>query len=86
MPIDIIRPRVYIADMSNRDQTIEDQLRQAIQAQAGSVLGLAKRVKVSQPILHRFLNRERGITLATAAQIAKVLGLELVPKVKGGKK
>ena len=62
---------------------LEQQLRSAVKDSGLTIYRLAKDSGVSQPVLSRFLNGKRGITLATAAKLANALGLELRPKKKG---
>ena len=52
----------------------------AIDKSGLSVYRLAKDSGVSQPVLCRFVNRQRGITLATASKLVETLGLKLVPR------
>ena len=58
---------------------LEEQLKAAIARSGLSVFRLAKDSGVSQPVLCRFVNGQRGITLATAAKLVEALGLELRP-------
>lgn len=58
-------------------------MRNAVKDSGLTIYRLAKDSGVSQPVLSRFLNGKRGITLATAAKLANVLSLELRPKKKG---
>jgi len=58
---------------------IEDQLRRAILASGMSRYALAKQSGVSQGVISHFMNRNRGLTMETAAKLAAVLGLELRP-------
>jgi plasmid maintenance system antidote protein VapI len=41
---------------------------------------IAKESKVGEAPLSLFVNRKRTLTLASAAKVADVLGLELMPK------
>ena len=66
--------------MSNN---LEDQLRMAIADSGYSANELARASGVAQPVLTRFINGSRGMTLSTASRVARVLGLELVAKRKG---
>lgn len=59
---------------------MENQIRAAINNSGLSINRLAKDCGVSQPVLCRFVNGQRGITLATASKLAETLGFELVPK------
>jgi transcriptional regulator with XRE-family HTH domain len=66
---------------------LDDQLRQAIKDSGLSPLELAERCGVANPIIYRFVNGVRGLSLSSAAKIAEVLGLELRAKgAKGAKK
>jgi plasmid maintenance system antidote protein VapI len=55
-----------------------DDLRNAILTSGQTEYRVAKESGVAQPILNRFLRRERGISLATAAKLAAYLRLRLV--------
>ena len=61
---------------------IQEQLRQAILDADVTRYRLSKMTGVEQGILSRFVNRERSITLDTAAKLAAALGLELTPTGK----
>jgi transcriptional regulator with XRE-family HTH domain len=56
---------------------IDDQLRQAMKASGHSFYALALAAGVRPEMLTRFAAGERDIRLATAAKVAKVLGLSL---------
>jgi len=43
-----------------------------------STYAVAKAAGVSQPVLHRFVTGERGLTLDTAEKLCRFLGLRLV--------
>lgn len=66
--------------MKKRETYLEKQTRAAIKKSSLSVNRLAKDSGVSQPVLCRFVNGQRGITLATASKLAETLGLELALK------
>jgi hypothetical protein len=55
------------------------QLQAAISATGKSLYAVAQGSGVSAPILQRFVNGQRGITLETAGKLAAYLGLELLP-------
>jgi plasmid maintenance system antidote protein VapI len=55
-------------------------LRQAILDCGRTRYELAKETGVSQPVLSRFVNGQRDLTLATVDKLAPTLGLELVQK------
>ena len=61
---------------------LERQIRTAIKESGLTIYRLAKDSGVSQPVLCRFANGKRGITLATASKLTETLGLELVSKKK----
>ena len=48
-------------------------------AKAGSINSIAVAAGVPQPVLHRFLHGERGLTLLSVDRLAAHLGLELRP-------
>jgi transcriptional regulator with XRE-family HTH domain len=60
-----------------REPQLVAQVRQAIQDSPLSLLELGQRSGVNQSQLSRFLRGERGLTLAAAAKVCEVLGLEL---------
>lgn len=51
----------------------------AIHASGVSVNAIAKAANVPQPVLHRFVSAERGISLKTADKVCSALGLRLSP-------
>ena len=59
---------------------IEERLRQAIVAAGVSRYRLSAMSGVSDGVLSHFVNRQRSITMTTAAKIADALDLELMPK------
>lgn len=68
--------------MTEHETYLEKQIRAAIKKSGLSVYRLAKDSGVSQPVLCRFVNRQRGITLATASKLVETLGFELISKRK----
>ena len=58
-------------------KTIVEQLRQAIKASGLTSYALGKSAGVGRPIIDQFMSGERDVRMATAAKLAKVLGLEL---------
>lgn len=58
---------------------IDEQLRTAIVDSGLTAYMVAKRAGTTPGVVGRFVSGERDIRLATAAKIAKVLGLELKP-------
>jgi plasmid maintenance system antidote protein VapI len=71
-----------MCDMKKCGTYLENQIRIAIENSGLSINRLAKDSGVSQPVLSRFVNRQRGITLTTASRLVEMLGLELVPRKK----
>jgi len=59
-------------------KTIVDQLRQAIAESGETECAIAKGSGVSQSVVNRFVNGERGISLTTAARLCSCLQLDLV--------
>ena len=60
-----------------------EQLRRAVADSVETRYRVAKDSGVDYSVLLRFMARERGITLDTAAKLAQYLGLELRPARKG---
>jgi len=56
---------------------LEEQLREALRKTGLSHHELARRSGVSQPVLSRFLNGQRSLTLPVAAKLCRALGLRL---------
>ena len=69
-----------MCSMGKRQTYLDKQIREAIKDSGLTIYRLAKDSGVSQPVLCRFVNGKRGITLATASKLVEVLGLELVAK------
>ncbi len=61
------------------DVPLASQLRAAIAATGQSLYAVARGSGVAPPVLQRFVNGERGITLDTAGKLATYLGLALLP-------
>jgi hypothetical protein len=61
------------------DTPLASQLRAAIAATGQSLYAVAQQSGVPSPVLQRFVNGERGITLETAGKLAAYLGLALLP-------
>lgn len=59
-------------------ESVSEALKQAIETSGLTVYEIAKRAKVSQIVISRFLSGARDIRLATADKLSRVLGLELV--------
>jgi ribosome-binding protein aMBF1 (putative translation factor) len=71
--------------MGMTETYLEKRIRTAIKKSGLSIYKLAKKSGVSQPVLCRFMNGKRGITLATASKLVDTLGLKLIlGKKKGG--
>lgn len=65
-----------------RRLNIVGQLRKAMQDSGETQFGIARAAGVSQSVVNRFANDERGISLETAARLCAYLGLELVHRRK----
>ena len=61
---------------------IERQLKNAARKSGLSMKALSDRSGVFYSAVHGFMTSDRGITLRTAAKLARVLGLELRSKPK----
>ncbi|MFM9963360.1 MAG: helix-turn-helix domain-containing protein [Planctomycetaceae bacterium] len=59
------------------------QLQAAIAATEQSLYSIAQGSGIAAPVLQRFVNGERGITLDTAGKLAAYLGLSLLPEARG---
>ncbi|HEX5102312.1 MAG TPA: helix-turn-helix domain-containing protein [Pirellulaceae bacterium] len=62
------------------DAPLTRQLQAAIAATGQSLYAVAQASGVAAPVLQRFINGERGITLETAGKLAAYLGLSLMPE------
>jgi len=58
---------------------LTQQLQAALAATGQSLYAIAQASGVAAPVLQRFVNGERGITLETAGKLAAYLGLALLP-------
>lgn len=56
---------------------ISETLRKTIK-EADSVYSVAKAAGVALPVVSRFVNRKRDVTLGTAEKLCEALGLRLV--------
>jgi hypothetical protein len=61
------------------DVPLARQLQAALAATGQSLYAIAQASGVAAPVLQRFVNGERGITLETAGRLAAYLGLALLP-------
>lgn len=61
------------------DAPLARQLQAAISATGDSLYSIAQGSGVAAPVLQRFVNGQRGITLETAGKVAAYLGLALLP-------
>ncbi len=61
------------------DVPLATQLQAAIAATGESLYAIAQASGVAAPVVQRFVNGERGITLETAGKLAAYLGLALLP-------
>ncbi len=59
------------------------QLQAAIASTEQSLYSIAQGSGIAAPVLQRFVNGERGITLDTAGKLAAYLGLSLLPETRG---
>ena len=65
------------------DAPLTRQLQAAIAATEQSLYAIAQASGIAAPVLQRFVNGERGITLDTAGKLAAFLGLSLLPEARG---
>jgi hypothetical protein len=64
------------------DVPLARQLQAALAATGQSLYAIAQSSGVPSPVLQRFVNGERGITLETAGKLAAYLGLALLPDAR----
>jgi hypothetical protein len=73
----------YLSWHKQAGQTpLSKQLQAAVVATGESLYAVARSSGVPAPVLQRFMNNERGITLETAGKLAAYLGLTLLPAVE----
>ena len=84
MPLDDNAELWYIPDM--RRKSVVSELRKAIVESGYTQNQLSELSGVNRAQINRFVKDERTLTLESAEKIAKVLGLELKPKKKKGKR
>ena len=60
-----------------RRKTLANQLRQAIADSGKSQYRIAKDTGIAQPVISRFVNSDRNISLETADKLMQYFGLEL---------
>ena len=70
--------------MAKEQRDIEALLRRAIESSDMTRYEISRKCGVSQTVLSFFVRGERSMTLATAAKVAKALGLTLKPETKKG--
>ena len=63
--------------MANAKTDWETIFRSAIERSEVSLKELSKRSKVHQSQLYRFMRKERGLSIKSAEQVARQIGLEL---------
>lgn len=63
-----------------KNEPISEVLRKTIRDRELTAYAMAKQASVSVDAVQRFLNAERGLTLATADKLADALDLTLCPE------
>jgi transcriptional regulator with XRE-family HTH domain len=63
--------------MTPKTRTIVEQLQHAIEHSGQTQYAIAQGSGISQSVLNRFINGERGISLETAAKLCDYLGIVL---------
>ena len=76
------RSAVLLFRQGSGDVPLARQLQAAIAATGQSLNSIAKSSAVAAPVLQRFVNDERGITLETAGKIAAYLKSVLLPDTR----
>lgn len=67
----------YRRRVHSRPVSLTDQLRRAIQKSRLTQYRIAKDTGIPQPVVNRFVNGKRGITLDTADKLCRYLRLRL---------
>jgi plasmid maintenance system antidote protein VapI len=68
--------------MKPEPESPEEFLRDTLRKSGQSVYAVAKATGIPQPVLHRFMAGEHGMTLRTAEKLMRHFGLELRPKTE----
>jgi plasmid maintenance system antidote protein VapI len=66
--------------MTPKARSIVDQLRSAMERSGKTQYAIAQATGISQSVVNRFVNGERGISLETAAKLCQYLDLDLAPR------
>jgi ribosome-binding protein aMBF1 (putative translation factor) len=66
--------------MKKEPEALSEVIAQTIRERGISTYALGKQTGISPTVIQRFLRGERGLTLKTADELAKVLDLVLVPR------
>jgi plasmid maintenance system antidote protein VapI len=66
-----------MAGSSKRRRTMSEVLKNEIAKSGEAIAAIARAASVPQPILHRFVKGEQGLTLRNAEKLAAYFDLEL---------
>jgi hypothetical protein len=69
--------------VSRREKAMIQELRKAIEADPRTINALAVDARIPVPVLWRFVQKQRGMTLDSAAALADALELELRKREEG---
>jgi len=67
-------------------RTMANQLKKAIRDSGMSINAIAIETEIPQPVLNRFVNSERDLTLTTADKLLRYFNLELTSRKGNAKK
>ena len=65
---------------SRKKGTMAEIIKKAIEDSGKSIAEIARGTGVAQPVIHRFVHGERGLTLLTAEKLIEYLGLQLTKR------
>jgi hypothetical protein len=66
--------------IDDSSESFADKIRRAVRSTGRSTCAIAAASGIAQPVLSRFLSRQRGITLETAEKLCRTLRLSLQPQ------
>lgn len=67
-------------------KTLAEQLRQAAHSSGLTAYRIAKETGITEPTIGRFMRGETTLSLDNAEKVMNLLGFQVVPPAKGGKR
>jgi hypothetical protein len=77
-----LQDKLRIETVGEKERSLISDLRKAIEADPRTINAIAVEAGLSAAAVWRFVQRERGLSLESAAALADVLSLELVTRSK----